>query len=135
MRLEWHVAATLVIGGAVVLLPISEKMSILSALLTGGVLIDIADHGLYAVVKTGSLKWKDITGLLWKKHKKMEPGFYIFHLWETYIACWFLLSKSYWGNWFLMAYTVHLVMDVVWYLRAWKNWRWLKYWSVVGYLR
>jgi hypothetical protein len=134
MRLEWHVAASVLLGAGT--MAVTHNFSIVNWLVffLGGVGIDLVDHGLWGLVNVKPLTIANAKKVGWEKFDKMEPGFYFFHTIECFIICWLWLIRWHWGRYFMTAYGLHLFMDGVKYRYTWRNWEWLPAWSVVAAL-
>lgn len=135
MHIKWHVLGTATLGAGLVLVERNFSTVDWLAVLAGGVLIDLVDHGVWGLVNIRPLTVASVKKVGWKKFRKMEPGFYFFHTVEVFLICWWLTKSFSWGKYFMTAYGLHLLMDGIKYRLVWKNWKWLKDWSVVMEVR
>lgn len=124
-------AASLAAGGLVMAATKTWSGINLAALILGGVVIDVVDHGIYGLVTIRPLTVKNAKKVAWEKFKKLEPGFYFFHTIEIFLIASIFLSRFLWGKYFLLGYGVHLLMDGAKYRIVWKNWKWVGWWSVI----
>ena len=126
MHLQWHVAAATVLA-------VMER-NFIGPIVMGQVGIDIIDHGLWVVASIRPLTIKNIEKTMNGLYQKMEGQFYFFHTFEVWLGLMLWWCRWEWGRWFLMAYTIHLLMDIYWYLWRTRNWQWAKKWFLGWWL-
>ncbi|MFA5025713.1 MAG: hypothetical protein WC503_04370 [Candidatus Shapirobacteria bacterium] len=122
MHLGWHLAAGvalgIVIGGEGV------------PIMMGMVGIDLIDHGIWGLMRIRPLKIKNIWKTTNYLYRKMEAQLYFFHTVEIYLLIMGLSQHFKWSSWFMLAYSIHLLMDIFWYLRKRRKLDWVKKWSL-----
>ena len=127
MQLGWHVVA-----GVVMVVTTNGSWVPITLGMVG---IDLIDHGVWGAVKIRPFKIKNIWRTGTSLQKKMEAQLYFFHTFEVYLILAILSYRFFWGRWFMLAYSFHLLMDLVWYLRIRKNWNWLRKWFLCWWIQ
>ena len=135
MRLETHLAATVVVGGVAMWATKEVTVANLAALFMGGVGIDLIDHGGWILAKVRPLTKENVEKVMWGKFERSEPEFYLFHTLEVSVLMGILTSWSVFGRYFMLAYGLHLLMDGISYRVKWGNWKWLKHWIMWNYAK
>lgn len=122
MHLGWHLVAGTTIG------LISQGQWI--PVMAGMVGIDLVDHGIWGLVKIRPFRIKNIWRTAKNLYEKMEAQLFFFHTLEVYLLTMLLIQSFYWGKWFMLAYSIHLLMDIFWYIKIRRGFDWLKKWSL-----
>ncbi len=131
MKIGYHVLASLISFGA---LSTADQLTPahLTASMMGGVFIDLIDHGIYSYTTLHPFSVKKAIEQHARQHEKLEPKFYFFHTAEVFLLLYFLLHRYVWGNFFLVSYVIHLLMDAGRYIYfRLPTSIWLGKWSVV----
>ena len=103
---------------------------VLLFIIVGGFLIDI-DHPLYFGIKHKTASLKQLLKIGKKMHKKMRPGFYIFHSPEINLLFFF---ASFFYPIFIVVFLsnfFHIILDAIEHYRFHGNFRWIGKWSII----
>ncbi|MBU1117974.1 hypothetical protein KKD37_03360 [Patescibacteria group bacterium] len=122
MNLGWHIVAGTVMGAIV--------KNQWPAIMMGMVGVDLVDHGLFGITKVRPLTMKNCWNTGISLYKKSEGKCYVFHSIEVYSLVLLLVFRFDWGKWFMLAYSTHLLMDIIWYLLKRRDLKWVKWWSL-----